>query len=780
MLEIIYKACIHLGYTPKLWKDTKVIFISKPGKDSYSSPKSFRPISLSNYFLKGLERLVGWNMDKALLRFPIHHKQHGFLSGKSTESAISNTTDYIEKFIMRKQHCVGVFLDISSAFDSIKGNHVRRALLDHGGDPEMVQWYYRYITHRNIQISMHGEEKVFSTGVGFPQGGVCSAKFWLVAFDYAIKIINRHNIEGNGYADDCSALYGGPRLDHAISRLQKMLDSLTAWGRQCGLKFNPEKSVAVIFTRRRKLPPKPLYLDGKEISYQKEVKYLGVTLDSKLHWTKHIHEKISKAKRFIANVANITRKNWGPKPKLMRWAYLGIVRPMLTYGAMIWGHRAPFHIDRLRRINRMAINTFANFPRSTPTTALEIMLDIQPLHLFCMQEGLAARSRLNNVVGIDWPGTTEKKTHNISHLHHWNKLLTSSNINLNNCDRCSLVQRNVGFYVNKESFSGDAKHRQPTQYNIYTDGSRMDERTGAGLVIYKQNKEIEARSYRLPDHATVFQAEITAVHQAAEVLLTNRPPDLKFVKILVDSQAALKALSNPVIKSTTVNRAVEALNKLSEQTLSLTLCWIPAHKGLQGNERADTLAKLGGKLPLDNRTPHTAIPHALIKASIRESTYKQWQQEWASSGMATHTKFFYYCANPSKAKFVYKLARLELGRFVRLITGHNNLNYFQHRIGLWGSHVCRFCQEDKETFTHLVTDCPRLWKERRDTFLDRLPGSDMSWSVRALLEFSYLPGVNEAFEGTWAHGDHHSMATLGVDLASSDASMETIDPSGEE
>ena len=33
-LELIYKGAIHLGYAPKLWKKTKVILISKPGKDS--------------------------------------------------------------------------------------------------------------------------------------------------------------------------------------------------------------------------------------------------------------------------------------------------------------------------------------------------------------------------------------------------------------------------------------------------------------------------------------------------------------------------------------------------------------------------------------------------------------------------------------------------------------------------------------------------------------------------------------------------------------------------
>ena len=29
----------------------------------------------------------------------------------------------------------------------------------------------------------------------------------------------------------------------------------------------------------------------------------------------------------------------------------------------------------------------------------------------------------------------------------------------------------------------------------------------------------------------------------------------------------------------------------------------------------------------------------------------------------------------------------------------------------------------------------------------------MSWSVRDLIDFSFLPAINAAFEGTWAHGD---------------------------
>ena len=753
VLEIIYKSAIHLGYTPKAWKKTKVIFISKPGKDKYDKPKSFRPISLSNYLLKGLERLVGWRMDKALLAHPLHHKQHGFLTGKSTESAISNTVNYIERHIMQKQHCVGVFLDISAAFDSIKPCHVRQALLKHGGDPEMVQWYYNYIGHRDIIVDMHGNRASFSTGIGFPQGGVCSAKFWLIAFDYAIKIINRHNIEGNGYADDCSALYGGPRLDHAIAQLQKMLDELTAWGKTCGLSFNPEKSVAVVFSRRHKIPPRKLVIDGKEIEYQTEVRYLGITLDRKLHWAKHIDDKIGKAKRFLHNVANITRKNWGPKPKLMRWAYLGVVRPMLCYGSMIWGHRAPEQEDKLRRVNRMAMNTFASYPKSTPTRALEIILDVMPLHLHCRAEGLAARVRLDSVLEFGWDGQNKKKTHSQSHLRHWQLMLEAHNINVNHSDQCNLVYWNTLYRVCRDSFSGAAKFRTPTQYNVFTDGSRKEEQTGAGFVIYEGSRELETGNYRLPDHATVFQAEITAVAMAARKLRELQTGKMKYIKIFVDSQAALLALGNPMVRSKAVACAIEALNTLAAMVTSVVLLWIPAHKGHIGNERADTLAKLGSAVTDASLAITVGKSPAVTKMELKTGVYNDWAKEWAAYPLAQHSKGFYAFPNALKAKYAYKLARLELGRLVRAVTGHNNLNYFQTKLGLHHNSRCRFCEQADETFIHILQECPCFWHTRRDCFAGTLPTPGGRWSIRDLLDFTYTPKINEAFEGVWTSSD---------------------------
>ena len=61
------------------WTKARVVFIPKPGKENYKKSKSFRPITLSNYLLKGLEKLIVWKVEENLECDPIHKNQHGFL-----------------------------------------------------------------------------------------------------------------------------------------------------------------------------------------------------------------------------------------------------------------------------------------------------------------------------------------------------------------------------------------------------------------------------------------------------------------------------------------------------------------------------------------------------------------------------------------------------------------------------------------------------------------------------------------------------------------------------
>ena len=200
--------------------------------------------------------------------------------------------------------------------------------------------------------------------------------------------------------------------------------------------------------------------------------------------------------------------------------------------------------------------------------------------------------------------------------------------------------------------------------------------------------------------------------------------------------------------------------------------WIPAHRGHFGNSLADDLAKKGASSTNGALKRWVNRPSASVLAQVRDYVYRQWTEGWHNLQMARATKQFYFSPNPQKARYVYKLARLELGRFVRLITGHN-LNFFQAKIGLWGSAVCRFCETGNETFWHLLTEYPRFRQTRTELFLDTSIGNDMTWSVRDLLDFSYTPAIDAAFVRTWAHGDadtNHLMDSLGSETDETDSS----------
>ena len=163
-------------------------------------------------------------------------------------------------------------------------------------------------------------------GTGFPQGGVCSAKFWIIAYNQALKILNSHGVTGYGFADDSCTLIGGTNLDQMMSRTQKVVNELLQWGLTCGLKFNPEKTVCILFTKSNQIKtyPNKLQVNGKRVEFSTQTKYLGVHLDHKLLWTTHITEALKKAKAYLFKILKNVSTKYGPRGDLVKLSLIHI------------------------------------------------------------------------------------------------------------------------------------------------------------------------------------------------------------------------------------------------------------------------------------------------------------------------------------------------------------------------------------------------------------------------------------------------------------------------
>lgn len=79
-----------------------------------------------------------------------------------------------------------------------------------------------------------------------------------------------------------------------------------------------------------------LLLNGVKIDKDTQVRYLGVIIDQKLKWHKHIDNRLGSVKRQLFALRNYIGKTCGPSPKMIKYAYTNILRPKLLYACFIF------------------------------------------------------------------------------------------------------------------------------------------------------------------------------------------------------------------------------------------------------------------------------------------------------------------------------------------------------------------------------------------------------------------------------------------------------------
>jgi hypothetical protein len=171
----IFRACMAYGFIPMAWRQVKVTFILNPGKLDYTEAKAYRPISLSSFLLKTMEKLVDRHIrDSALKIHPLRRNQHAYQIGTSTETALHNVVTPIENAIEHKDIALEAFLDIEEAFDRTSFDIIKQAAERHGIKPTVCRWICAMLDSRNISAILSGETLRASAARGCPQGGVLS------------------------------------------------------------------------------------------------------------------------------------------------------------------------------------------------------------------------------------------------------------------------------------------------------------------------------------------------------------------------------------------------------------------------------------------------------------------------------------------------------------------------------------------------------------------------------------------------------------------------------
>ena len=151
----------------------------------------------------------------------------------------------------------------------------------------------------------------------------------------------------------------------------------------------------------------------------------------------------------------------------------------------------------------------------------------------------------------------------------------------------------------------------------YTDGSKSSEGVGCAFVSGDST-----RSFTLPEHASVFTSELIALVKALCFIEVGH--ETSHV-ILTDSLSSLLALRSYYPQNPILQDILKRLTALDQAGKKITLCWVPSHVGIPGNERADAAAKRASQAVCTRRLP---LPARDFYPAISSRMFSKWQRAW--------------------------------------------------------------------------------------------------------------------------------------------------------
>ena len=146
------------GIFPDKLKIAKIFPIYKSGKTYARS--NYRPISVLPCFSKILERIMYNRLRNYLNENEIlDDKPFGFRAGHSTEHAILELTDQVSNAIDNNNFALGVFIDLSKAFDTVNHNILLEKLSMYGVKGNNLKWFHSYLSNRKQYIEFQNDDK---------------------------------------------------------------------------------------------------------------------------------------------------------------------------------------------------------------------------------------------------------------------------------------------------------------------------------------------------------------------------------------------------------------------------------------------------------------------------------------------------------------------------------------------------------------------------------------------------------------------------------------------
>jgi ribonuclease HI len=632
LLHSLFQLIWGNGAIPSVWKSSVIVPIHKQGKPRFDI-NSYRPIALTSHVCKLFEKIV----NNRLMYFCEKNEilpsvQAGFRKGRSTTDHLVKLTSQIKKQFARQKSTLATFFDVRKAYDSVWHSRLLYKLKNIGISGNMYQFIKDFLSHRQICTRVNSEYSSFrSIDTGIPQGSIIAPLLFTILIHDLPNALSKHT-QVVQYADDIAIwMHTSLRkrtdkrvVNHVQHLYQVELNNIQEFMRKNGLEFSTEKTSLILFNNGENPKWLPvLKLNGLNINYSQCVKFLGVTLTSKLNWRKHIDMILNKARKRLNLLKIVSTQSWSQNTKTLIHLTDAIVRSTLTYGQEVYFSAAKYLLHKLQSIDSRAYKLALGIPISTNTIKTYKEIGILSLD---QQRKLAASTyvvrslSVNNSVRDeilvnsirDFPKRSQHIPYLMPILNYTNDIFTSCDIKVSNISPVPIfpqippwehltakfdteyTQNNKEDNINV--LTSEVKEHLGTCYpfhlKIFTDGSSLDSGAcGAGFTIPCLDIH---KSYHLGNGFSIFTSELYAIYMALDCINSI---GRNFFKILVcvDSKSVLSALQSwdSKVRKDILFDIKFQIHEMRSKGIDVSFCWVPSHCGIKGNEQADKLAKKG-------------------------------------------------------------------------------------------------------------------------------------------------------------------------------------------
>ena len=188
---------------------------------------------------------------------------------------------------MDRRKILVVALDIQGAYDRVWHTGLLAKLANMHVQPALLGWLQSFLLDREMHLMVGEATEHRCLLMGVPQGSPLSPILFLVFIDDLLTMLSPL-VHVQAFVDDVLLWWHAPQGDPGGALGQCALDLVGQWAIDWKVIFNPAKCHPMIISWFRKDLPLSLSLQGTPLTWVPHIRYLGVWVDSKLTWQRHI------------------------------------------------------------------------------------------------------------------------------------------------------------------------------------------------------------------------------------------------------------------------------------------------------------------------------------------------------------------------------------------------------------------------------------------------------------------------------------------------------------